>query len=1117
MTISSTNSFTGGATINGGTVRASAPSALGSGLLTVNNGTTLILGGAHSNSITLSGATLAAADGNRTLSTNSELVITAGTTNILQSGDPQQNTTTSRDLAVDARLRGSGLILVKNADGILSTDGNQGVRFRNANAISDFSGTVIYTNNTKGEILVTSSGPFSPIGTGRIVMYAGSYDGDTTQNGPAGTGYSEFNSRNNSAGDSVVSNDMEIAGSGAVVINALGSAANGSVMTLGNLKIGDMQELIGYKAAATTTNGVKFSSVTLTGGNATFTPHSSTFGPPAQAGSFFVLNDVGQSTPGAGIIMNGLDTLTLTGTSTYSGPTAVHFGKLLLNGSVTGGGTLTADSGTFVGGNGTNNGPVDISGTLLPGDAGIIGTFGSGPLTLEGGAALAFDLSGTNTANGGVNDLIRVTGNLTLNGNVISNNVKQSTMQTGSYRLVSYTGTLNSFSPMSAFLSLNGVETRYTATVDTGTSGQVNLVVGGGPATLVWNSTASTAWDAGSAGTPNWSNAVSHVASDVFYSGDNVVLNDSVAGVQSNLTLTAIAVAPGALTNNSATSYTISGDGKISGAATVVKSGSSTLTLATSNDFTGAVAIRGGTVKVSNAGGGASSLGAIPGASVTITNGGTLDLGGNPTVNGINFGQKQFFISGGGASGDGAIINSVNTNQINAFQLITLTGNATFGGIGRWDMRGGSPGPALDLAGFKLTKTGSNQISLVAVSATAGDIDINLGVLSFETGSTVTNGGTITVNPAGSLGHYRQSAGLFTRPIVLNGGAITNLSGGGATNDSPITVAADSILTCNTGNDLYLRGPISGAFGLTKINSGTVIFAGTNTYAGATIVSNGTLTLVDSASPLTNSAMIRIASGANLDVTQRSNSVPAKTLALVGNQTLQDDGTVLGDVRVGSGATLSGTGSIASNLTVSAGGILSPGGTGGIGKLSASISAALSGHTIMEINKANLVVTNDQLASGGPIIFGGTLSVTNIGPALQPGDTFQLFAGSGTPVGIFAAIELGDPGAGVAWNTDNLNVNGTLSVVSAAIGPTTNASITKVTLSGTNLIVHGTNNNVPNTSFHYVVLTTTNIATPLSNWIPVVTNPFNADGTFDYTSPIVSGTPRQFIDVKAVP
>lgn len=37
------------------------------------------------------------------------------------------------------------------------------------------------------------------------------------------------------------------------------------------------------------------------------------------------------------------------------------------------------------------------------------------------------------------------------------------------------------------------------------------------------------------------------------------------------------------------------------------------------------------------------------------------------------------------------------------------------------------------------------------------------------------------------------------------------------------------------------------------------------------------------------------------------------------------------------------------------------------------------------------------------------------------------------------------------------------------------------------------------------------------NWTAVLTNPFNPDGTFDYTNAIVPGTRQQYIDVLAVP
>lgn len=113
-----------------------------------------------------------------------------------------------------------------------------------------------------------------------------------------------------------------------------------------------------------------------------------------------------------------------------------------------------------------------------------------------------------------------------------------------------------------------------------------------------------------------------------------------------------------------------------------------------------------------------------------------------------------------------------------------------------------------------------------------------------------------------------------------------------------------------------------------------------------------------------------------------------------------------------------------------------------------------------------------------------------------------------------AGYTVGNSGA-LVDNTVNQSVDIILNAVVS--NPTTNANITHVSLSGTNLIIQGTNNNVPNTSFHYAVLVSTNIATPLTNWTILSTNPFNADGTFDYTNPVVPGMPRQFIDVQAVP
>jgi hypothetical protein len=178
-----------------------------------------------------------------------------------------------------------------------------------------------------------------------------------------------------------------------------------------------------------------------------------------------------------------------------------------------------------------------------------------------------------------------------------------------------------------------------------------------------------------------------------------------------------------------------------------------------------------------------------------------------------------------------------------------------------------------------------------------------------------------------------------------------------------------------------------------------------------------------------------------------------------------------------------------------------------------SNTITLGGTIFMDLDQNNK--TNDVLFCNSAITYGGTLQLTTTNQ-LTNGASFKLFK-AGSYSGAFASIVPTAPGSGLAWNTNTLST-GVISVVPGPVtGPTTNATITSAKASGTNLLIHGVNNNVPNTNFHYAVLTSTNLTLPLSNWTAVVTNSFNPDGTFDYTNPIVPGTPRQFIDVKAVP
>jgi len=516
-------------------VRANSFGALGAGTTFVNTNTTLILVGAVTNSITLASATLGAAV-DFTMATNAEWLITGGTTNLLLSADPQ-TPTTSRQMLVDGRVRGSGTILIKNADNTTSPDTGNGVRFRATNSVSDYTGTIIVTNNAKTELLVVGAGPLSPVNSGKFQLYCGTYSGLNTVVADGSTGYPEFNVRNNGPADSIIGNDLELLGTAgvgvknAVVINCLGSAANGAVSTLGNLKIGDTQELIGYKNTSGITNGVKFSSVTLRGGTSTFSPHSSDFGITSQAGTFLILNDVGESVAGSSLVMNGLDTLTLTGIGTYTGPTVVQQGKLLLNGINVGGGTITNNVGATLGGNGTNSALVQSDGTLAPGNTGSAGTFGASVgLILNG--ALAFDIGANNTVGAGVNDLVEVVGNLNLSGGAatVVVNPLVAAPQNATYRLIDYTTKTGTFSgdPPAPVARLH-------FQLDYSVANQVNMTVTGAPAVARWASTTDGTWD--NAGQINWSTNGVASPNAQFQPTDTAVFDDLVTGAATNITL----------------------------------------------------------------------------------------------------------------------------------------------------------------------------------------------------------------------------------------------------------------------------------------------------------------------------------------------------------------------------------------------------------------------------------------------------------------------------------------------------------------------------------------------------------------------------------------------------
>ena len=260
---------------------------------------------------------------------------------------------------------------------------------------------------------------------------------------------------------------------------------------------------------------------------------------------------------------------------------------------------------------------------------------------------------------------------------------------------------------------------------------------------------------------------------------------------------------------------------------------------------------------------------------------------------------------------------------------------------------------------------------------------------------------------------FTGTHGFSSGSLVKGGSSILTLDDGGANAFGSVLVNGGTLqIGNNDANGSIFLGNVT--------NNGVVVFDRTDTLtltnpifgSGSVLIGNGTLALTG-AGFINSSGLISVSNGAVLDVTGRVD----QTLTLNNYQALQGSGTVRG------------------NLNALAGSTLYPGDT--IGVLTVQGNVALGGALLLQLNRINNPASDELVSLGGTIQSGGTLAVLNAGPALQPGDTFQLF---GAPVTGFSAINLPALSSGNGW-TNLLAVNGSLQVVSLLAPNSTNITV----------------------------------------------------------------------------
>ncbi len=1123
LLLTGSNTYSGGTNISAGTLtidttvgNITLPGPItGSGTLAKINANALVLSSPASNytgNITVSGGTLQLGDGTANIGALASNISTANGTVLLL------NISSFDTVTYANAVSGSGSVVV-NGPGTLVVAGTN----------NSFSGGT------------TLSGGVLQLGDGG--SNNGSLPGPVTNNGSmvfenpqpqtfsgsiGGSGSVSVTSFNGApltlSGNNTFSGGVTLAPTAYLNINSNTALGSGSLTITGGtidstaagVALGNVPQNWNADFTFGGTNNLNVGSgAVLLGGNRTITLNSGVLtvnGPISDGGSGFSL-----STSGTG-------TLVLGGTSTYSGGTNVTSGALAVNGALTGSGGLMVQSGGTLAGTGlVSGGGVIVSGGALlsPGPSplpGSVGTFTASSLTIGSSATIGFDLS-TSTSGAG-NDLVNVTGNLSLPSNVTIavNPTGGSLSQVGAYTLFNYGSLTNSASGL-AYSGPLGARQTATFNYGTGSNSSISLTIAGYFANLVWTGTGanSDTWDQNDTGNLSWTSS-QHPTGDYFASLDNVTFDATSSPGNQTVNLSGT-LTPSSVTVTGSQNYTFTGGGQIAGATALTVVGPGSLTIQNAgNSYTGGTNIQGGSVMLGAANG-------LPtGGTVTFgaaTSNGTLDLAGNNQ-----------------AVGTLAVAPSANA----AHQIITsstgfatlsyvATGSTTFGGT----LNDSAPAGllALEVSGGQLVLSGVNNtyaggttvnggtLQLGATNAlpTAGNItalpggtldlgasimgsggQTTSGTVSFQ-GGTVQNGtitstvaafdgqsGTVSANLAGPVALDKSTGGL----LVLNGSnnsytGGTNISGGilqlGIANALP----TGGSITVYAGGTFDLGGVSQSTSGVVSFQGGTVQNGTLNSTASAYDGQSGTVNanLIGGVGLNKTTAGQLILGGSN---TYTGNTVVNGGILQLGSTTGVPGGAAAGTVVLNGGAATTGTADV-NGFAGDFGGLSGAAGavpgvivnnafganatlTVGDNNASTTFSGTLAdGNSTLGLNKTgsgNLTLAGSSAYSGDTTVSQGILVATNTAALGNPTTTTNLTVKTGAELQLSAGVianvgNVSVGGNGVtalgAINGGMLNVTGNTINMNASSGTTVISSATVLNPSSGSTLINCSNSN----------------------------------------------------------
>ena len=414
-----------------------------------------------------------------------------------------------------------------------------------------------------------------------------------------------------------------------------------------------------------------------------------------------------------GLTKSGSGTQMLSGANSYSGPTAVNDGKLLVNGTSTGTGAVSVGATATLGGTGSLAGAVTVDGKLTGADLGTAGTLSiNNALTFNSTASAVFDIASLSSFD-------RVTGvsTLTYGGRL---KVVVGTATTGVYDLFDFatkSGTFTSFDLPTlptgySWKDYGGVPFDYA-------TGRVEMLGPSvGPLPRTWSGLGA-AGNSNIGETNNWDTGAPVAGDDLIFSAGNngklSPINEAARTVGSvtfntagyDLTGSQKLTVGGPVTANAnatisapleltgagsplaaASGATLTVSGSVSGENGLTKTGPGLVELMVSNSYTGNTTVAEGTLKVV-AGIDSNGNGATTGDDTSV---GTAAAGLDPakiaTLITEHIRQDTLTINAGSKVTINAASGSSGTSVVNFLNIASSSG--TF----NWSSLGGGIAPA---------------------------------------------------------------------------------------------------------------------------------------------------------------------------------------------------------------------------------------------------------------------------------------------------------------------------------------------------------------------------------------------------------------------------------------